>query len=1045
MRSRAYSGFGIGLIGWLALSIVAALSVRGEAPQASSPFLGTRWTTENGLPQNSVTSIVQTPDGYLWLGTFGGLARFDGVKFTIFNSGNTPALISNRISTLHIGRDGSLWIGAETGEVTRFRDGRFSLFARLGAAASGNQVVWSIYEDRAGSLWVSAGEQGVTRFVAGDAARAEFYDERHGLPAGTIKSVCEDRDGNLWVCTIFGLAIFNPGQAAQPGSAVKFTDHVKAPAKDQLLRIRPHPDGGLWVLTLVALNRLHQGRFTPCLNYPKHITAVAPVSEMANGDLLFSYATDRIFQVGRTSGTVTEHRLAATGEQERSNVIHVYALCTDREGNIWLGTIGDGLLRLSRRRVKMFQPLDRYPESTGGPVLEDRRGNLWFGTQEGLFSLAGDVLTTHFTRNPLKQLDGWRVDAIYEDAAGDLWFGKINGVARYREGRFTEYPLPGVEMVQAICEDRSGKLWLGTWQGLVQFSDGKTYRRADGLVSDDVKFIMEDRDGALWLGTPQGLGRFRDGRFTNYTTAEGLSNNYVRAVHQDADGTLWLGTYGGGLNRMRNGRIAHVTTRHSLFDDFISRIIAGDDDTFWLLGNRGIFQVSRRALNEVADGQHQSLTCVVYDKADGMDPSEGQGGRQPAGWRARDGKLYFPTIRGTAIVDPSLGSKLAPPVVIERVVLDGAECDHRQPLELKPGEGNLEIHYTGLSFAKADQVRFSYQMSGQQEAWQDVGARRTVYFPQLQPGAYRFSVRAMSPDGVWSEHPASLNIVVKPPFWRTNWFASLAVMALAGLAFLGYRQRVAFYRKRVARQEEFARALIAAQEQDRKRLAAELHDGLGQSLVIIKRRGLLCLEEDEDQEAMREQVEEIVEASKQALEEVREMIFDLRPRQLDELGLTGAVADLLARMAGVNGWQLARQLDRVDGLLAKESENNLYRIVQESLNNISKHAAATQVSVSLTRQANCVDLTVKDNGRGFAPETSIEADAANGFGLCGIRERVRLLGGQVTIESTPGSGSIVRVTVPHQRDAKYANSTQGHSGSDRRRSPADSTRTATGD
>ncbi|HMV83147.1 MAG TPA: two-component regulator propeller domain-containing protein [Blastocatellia bacterium] len=1002
------------------------MSVEGRAePTNSSPFLVTRWTTENGLPQNSVTSIVQTPDGYLWVGTFGGLARFDGVRFTIFNSGNTPGMVSNRISTLHVGRDGSLWIGAETGEVTVFRNGRFSFFARFSAGGYSNQVIWSIYEDRGGSVWVCTQEQGMTRFVGGDAARAEFYDRQNGLPSSTIKNVLEDRDGNLWICTKYGLALFQPGPA---GSLGTFSTQLKT--ESQLLRASAHPNGGLWVFAETTLHRFHQGRLSSHLSYPAKTVAVVPFSETATGDLLFGYNTARLFQLGqpgRASGAATEYKLTAEDKSGQNKIFSVYSLCTDREGNIWMGTIGSGLWRLSRRRVTMLQPVSWRHDAGGGPVLGDRHGNLWFGTVGGLFRLGAGGFTADFTRDDLRQRGVWRVDAMYEDAAGDVWFGILNGVARYREGRFTEYRLPGIDRIQSIGGDRRGNLWLGTLQGLVRVGDGRVYRQTDGLINDDVRFIFEDRAGALWLGTPQGLSRFQDGRFTNYTTAQGLSNNFVRAVHEEPDGTLWLGTYGGGLNRLRphkDSRIAHITTKHGLFDDFISRIIVGDDDTFWLLGNRGIFRVSRRALDEVADGQRSSLTCLVYDKADGMDPSEGQGGFQPAGWRARDGKFYFPTIQGVAVVDPGLTNPLPPPVQIERLVLDGVDRDPRRPLEVLPGQGNLEIHYTGLSFAKAEQVRFSYRMS-EQEAWQDVGTRRTAYFPQLQPGTYRFSVRAFSPDGVWSEHPASLNIVVKPPFWRTAWFASLVATTLAGLTLLGYRRRVAFYRKRVARQEAFSRELMAAQERERRRIAAELHDGLGQSLVIIQRRGRLCLEDGDDPEAMREQVEEIVEASGQALEEVRDMIFDLRPRQLDELGLTGAVADLLARVVGVNGWQLDKRLDRVDGLLAKESENNLFRIVQESLNNISKHAAATRVSVSLTRGAGGVELTVTDNGRGFAPEASIaNTHARHGFGLRGIRERARLLGGQVLIESAPGQGATVRVNVPYDNHANSTHPTQ---------------------
>jgi len=1017
MRVRGLAILGTVLIGWIALFNATDVSAYQAKREVASAFLAIRWTTENGLPQNSVTSIAQTPDGYLWLGTFGGLARFDGIKFTIFNSGNTPALRSNRFTALHASRDGSLWIAGEFGEIMRFRNGEFSYFARIATDAAGNSSIRNIYEDRTGAIWVSAQGRGVTRFVAGNPARAESYDERHGLPLLTVMGVCEDNDGNLWVCALDGLALFREGQEGRAG---KFTIHLKRGEGDSLMRIRPHPDGGLWVLTRNTLNRFHGGVLTPYLNYPYNGKLVAALSETATRDLLFSCSTNQIFQIGR-QGAVTESKLEMESKPDGSQLVSAYVLFEDREGNIWMGTIGNGLMRLRRRRVTMLNPAPQRPDASGGPILEDNRGRLWFGTEDGLFSLYAGVPTAHFLRDSLKNQGGWRVGAIYQDRAGDVWFGKADGLARCHDGHFTNYPLP--LFVESILEDRQGQLWFGGWRGLGRLHNGQVtmYGQRDGLPHDDVKFLLEDRAGALWLGTPGGLSRFQDGVFTNYTTSQGLSNNFVRAIHEDQDGALWLGTYGGGLNRMRNGRITHITTKQGLFDDFISRILPGDDDTFWLLGNRGIFQVSRRALNEVADGQRQSVTCVVYDAADGMNPSEGQGGFQPAGWRARDGRLYFPTIRGVAVVDPSLASKLAPPVIIERVLLDGQELNFRQPIEIPPGKGNLEIHYTGLSLGKPERVQFSFKLSGQNENWVDVGQRRTAYFPQLQPGRYRFSVKALSPDGVWSEREASLAFAVLPPFWRTAWFLSLVAMGVAGLALTGYRWRVAIYRSRIAQQEAFARRLIETQERERGRIAAELHDGLGQSLVIIKRRALLCLDAGEDPGRMTEQVEEIVEASTHAIDEVREVIFDLRPQQLDRLGLTGAVSDLLDRVANVNGWQLTKQLDEVDGLFPKEAENSLFRIVQESLNNASKHAAATHVAVSITRQPDWVELAVQDNGRGFAAEATNKGAERSGFGLRGITERARFLGGLAMVESAPEKGTTVRLKLPVKYGLKNEN------------------------
>lgn len=983
----------------LGMTFAGRRSYASPGAQDTVPhFLQTHWTTENGLPQNSVTAIVQTPDGYLWLGTFGGLARFDGVNFTIFNTGNTPTLPSDRITALHVGHDGALWIGAETGDITCLRQGRFSFFARIAADASGDKIIRNIYEDRAKAIWVGADRQGVARFVAGDAARAEFYDERHGLPPSTVNGVCEDREGRLWVSTALGLALF------QEAHREKFTTQFKTTTRNFLLKIRPHADGGLWLLTQNSLNRFLDGRLTSYLNFPHSNNVFAPMAETAAGNLLFSYATDRLFNIEPDgANTVTAIKPG------KRNPVNVYSLFEDREGNVWVGSVGDGLYRLLRRRVTMLNAATGLPDTGGNSVLEDAQGALWIGTSNGLCRVVEGRVTTFFTPAVRKLPDGYKVGALYEDRGGALWFGIGNHVVRYRDGRFTEYPLPDMNLISAIVEDRQGQMWLGAVYGLMRFEDGRTtlYTQRDGLVHNDVKFIYEDRAGALWLGTPGGLSRFHNGVFTNYTTAEGLSNNYVRAVYEDADGALWLGTYGGGLNRLQHGRITHITTQHGLFDNFISRLMVDEHDDFWLLGNRGIFRVNRQALNKFAAGQSKSVNCVVYNEADGMNPSEGNGGHQPAGWQARDGRLYFATIRGVAVVDPRLISRRAPPVVIERVLLDGAELDARQPIEIPSGKGNLEIHYTGLSLGKPEQVQFSFRLSGLNEEWVDVGRRRTAYFPQLQPGRYRFSVKALSPDGVWSEQEASLVFVVKAPFWRTAWFLSLAGACLLGLALLGYRQRVVQLRRRVAQQEAFARQLIASQEHERQRIAAELHDGLSQSLVIIKRRALACLEAPANHDRMLEQVEEIAEASTQALDEVKEVIFDLRPQQLDRLGLTGAITDLLAKAAAVHGLELVKTLDDIDDLLAKEAENSVYRIVQESLNNVVRHAAATRLAVTLSRQPDGVELAIKDNGRGF-----VVSAQQSSFGLRGIVERSRLLGGQAVIESAPGQGTTVWLNLP---------------------------------
>lgn len=986
---------------------------------ASSPYLLTRWTTENGLPQNSVTSIAQTPDGYLWVGTFGGLARFDGVRFTIFNSANTPALPNSRITALHLGRDGSLWIGAESGAITRFQQGRFSLFTRLQPLARGSIFIRAMYEDRQGDLWVGADEfAGLRRFRAGDAARQEYYDARHGLSQSTVHSICEDRDGRLWVSASNGLALFHEKNEEQPD---RFTIELAEPRLDWLFTIQPHAEGGLWLLKQSSLNRFHQGRLTRVLNTPFNNYLAAGLCRTRAGEVLYSASSDSLASIkpgGKPDGLAERNKSdVVTRINLDSKRAYVKALLEDREGNLWLGTISSGLQRLRQRRVMMLNAATGLPDRGCNSVREDKNGVLWIGTGNGLCRLADGKLTTYITPAVRNLGGGYSVGGLYEARDGMLWYGLGNYVVRYDGQRFREYRIPWLDLVSAIMEDRNGQMWLGSRYGLARFENGRTtlYTQQHGLVDNDVKLIFEDRDGALWLGTPNGLSRFVNGRFTNYTTREGLSNDYVRDIHQDQDGALWLATYGGGLNRLHHGQFTHFTARQDLHDDFVSRILpdteAGRDD-FWLLGNHGIFRVSRRALNEVAAGRSRSVHCLVYNEADGMQPSEGQGGHQPAGWRARDGRFYFPTVRGVAVLDARALDVTPPPVHVERLVLDGVELDPGQPLVVEPGQSNLEIHYTGLSLGKPEQVQFSYQLSGQQEAWQDVGTRRTVYFQQLQPGTYRFNVKALSPNGVWSAQPAGLQIVVKPRLLQTWWFRGLAGLFVAGLLVLGYRQRLKFYQRRTRQQAEFARLLLASQERERERIAAELHDGLSQSLTIIKNRALSALKAPDDRERSLEQLREIAEAASQTIDEVKDVIYDLRPLHLDQLGLTVSLSQLLHEISETYGLTVHRELEKLDDVLSPELASGIYRIVQESLNNVIRHAEAQHVTVRLHAQGAGVKLSIQDDGQGFIPGQPPSPGRKGGLGLVSITERAKLLGGRALIQSTPGHGTIVTVELP---------------------------------
>jgi len=377
------------------------------------------------------------------------------------------------------------------------------------------------------------------------------------------------------------------------------------------------------------------------------------------------------------------------------------------------------------------------------------------------------------------------------------------------------------------------------------------------------------------------------------------------------------------------------------------------------------------------------------------------------------------------VIDPDAVTldTVPPPVLIEDVEVDRkpiavdafqSASSLLSAITLNPGQSALEIHYTGLSLVDSEQVRFKYRLEGLDDRWNDAGTRRFAYYSYLAPGHYSFQVVAANRDGLWSDKPAIIRIVVLPPFYRTWWFAGLIISTAAALGTLAYQYRVRkLTRARVA-QEEFSRRLIYSQEGERKRIAAELHDSLNQSLVIIKNRAVLSLNSPEDTEHAFEQLEEIAGAATRAIDEVREIAYNLRPFQLDRLGLTKSIDSMLRKAVSTGGPQITADLEPIDGLLSKDSEVSLYRIVQESVNNMLKHARATEASVSLQRKSQELILTIRDNGMGFSPS---QLDSAGpGFGLAGMNERVRILGGTISIHSAEGQGATITVRIPFNNE-----------------------------
>jgi ligand-binding sensor domain-containing protein/signal transduction histidine kinase len=1026
----------------VAATVAASAAGAEDTPQYRTPYRIDAWTTENGLPQNSVTSLLQTQDGYLWLGTFSGLVRFDGVRFTLADEGTPGAFTSNRILSLFEDRPGSLWIGSAWGGLTRLERGTFKTYTVKDGLPTDS--IYFVSADKRGRVWLSTRE-GLVRLEGGRFTTSTVKD---GLPGHPTTRVIEDRHGDLWFGTGAGLV-----RRQESGRATTYTTYTTYTRRDGLPHefiqaIEEARDGSLWVATDAGVARLVRGRVTATYTTAEGLPtrrATRLLQDRAGN--LWIGTENGIGVVSAESGDDVEsvkRPLVVLTKEDGLSDGHIVALLEDREGDIWAGTRVGGVNRIKRRAMTAYGREQGLPGDAVVPITQDAAGDIWIGmTCGGLVRLRGATMTTYGTKDGLPNDCVW---SLLPARDGSLWVGTWGGgLSRLAHGRFTTYTSSNSGLsnaaVLALHEDRAGTLWIGTLAGLNRFKDGAftVYRARDGLVADDVRFIYEDRSGALWLAGSRGVSRMKDGHFTTYTTAEGLSHNFVRAVHETADGTIWMGTYGGGLNRLKDGRFTYYTTRHGLFENIVSRILEDDRGDFWMTGNKGIFRVKRTELDELAAGRTGAIASIAYGIRDGMISSECNGGGQPAGWRSRDGRLWFPTARGVVTIDPRSMAFNAtpPPVVIEEVSVNRVNRtwqDASGEVDVPPGRGDLDIHYTALSFSAPEYVRFKYKLAGLDSEWTDAGTRRTASYSHLPPGRYTFTVTAANRDGVWNtDRPATVRLRIIPPFYRTVWFEVLAAALLGGLVLVVYEQRLRRLRHAHAARESFARQLIDSQESERKRISAELHDSLGQHLLIIKNRALLGGEAANGDGNARHQFHEIATSASAGIEEVRHIAYDLRPLHLDRLGLTSAIEVMVERVGHATGTVFDADIHDLDGLLSPQAEINLYRILQESVNNITKHARATRARITIRRERRQLRVTIDDNGEGFSPDaqrspssSSGAAAPRRGLGLTGIAERVRMLGGTHAVRSAPGQGTTLTIRLPLSSASAATEEGRGH-------------------
>lgn len=773
----------------------------GLAPErALTQYVLDVWTVQDGLPQNSVVSIEQTSDGFLWLGTQEGLVRFDGLHFTTY----TQEVPNPFVSALHEDADGTLWIGTYGGGLTRYADGEFTTHAVEGLP---DGHISALASAPGGALWIGTFDGGLARLQDG---ALELFSTAAGAPESGITALATDAGGTVWIGTLEeGVVRFRDGQF----TPFTVEDGLSAA---EVRSLYPAADGSLWVATRLGVDRIAGGRVhhTPAPGLAED--APRSIFSDAKGNLWIGTQQQGLIRLrdGRLEQLTTE------GGLPHDAVTKIYE---DREGSLWLGTDG-GLARLHSGRLTSYSTPEGLPHSVVFSVYEDADGAIWMGTEGGgLARLQGEHVTTYTTEDGLS---GDVVLAVRGTQDGSIWAGTHQaGLARLHDGKISTYTVEDglpAESVFALYEDQAGTLWLGTSNGLGRFRDGafSTLTTADGLSNDLVTVMTEDADGRLWVGTYEGGLNVLDGDdvVAHVSTDEGLPSELILSLRASSDGALWAGTQN-GLSRIterEGGFDVHTFTAvHGLPSGTVLELFEDASGWLWMSSNRGLFRVHTDDFAAVAAGARSTLSPTLYGRSDGLRSEEFNGGVQPAGWQGSDGTLWFPTTDGVIAVDPAhLPGYPIASARIQGVFTDGdlvaLDADASEAdAELTPEQRRLTFRYAAPSFLAPERIRYRYRLDGVDDHWIEAGPRREAFYTNLAPGPYTFHVQALNADGV-SGPVASLPLRITPYFYETTWFKVLCV--LAGLILLGLAY-VTRFRILEARQRELEE-LVEARTED---------------------------------------------------------------------------------------------------------------------------------------------------------------------------------------------------------------------------------------
>lgn len=972
----------------------------------------------NSLSEDYVLCLCEDLEGNIWAGTISkGLNKFNRKteKFEIFlhNPHNENSISSNSIRSIVPDGD-KLWIGTQTGGLNIY-DIKKNKFTRLkhnpnNPLSLSNDFIWSLYKDSEGDIWVGTNGGGLDRLLKSNNTFIH-YEHVHNDPAtishNEIRSLYEDKEGNLWIGTNGGGVCKLDKKTGKIGRII-FNPQVKNSLENTI------------VMGLVQ----DESDYMWIGDYVRGMTVIEPESESVVD--VKSNADDNPVPV----------------------LDGVYSIYKDYEGIIWICHEGKGVYIYNRNKPKFvhYKNIINNPNSISDNIvfalIEDNNNNIWIGNRKGISILNPFTgLYRHIGHNPLDEnsVSGNFTRNIFKDNSGNLWISSNSGALDLydvKTGKFKHYlshPDDSSKIfanVVAMLEDKEGQIWIATYSdGLKVLNKEKTkvttYLHDDNdinsISSNGYWNICSDNNDNIWILTyTTGFDLFdrTTGKFKNYRhnpdDANSLSSDIVSYLYQDKNGIYWLTTFGGGLNRfdMQNNIFKHYTTNDGLPDNYLYGFLEDEFERFWISTNQGLSRFDP-----------QTEKFVNYNIGDGLQSQEFN---QNAFLKSSTGLFYFGGVNGFNTFRPSDFSESTkmPELVFTSMKIFNKEAElpvsvtETEEIELSYAENFFTIEFAALEFTNPSKIKYAYMLEGLDKDWNYVYNMRTASYTGVSPNDYVFKVKYTNTDGIWNNTEKSIRIIITPPFWRATWFKLLIIGIFIGLTIYVYSRKLKRARRDKEIQQVITRRLIQSQEEERKKISAELHDNLGQALIIIKNNTNMALNNNPNKDNLK-YIKQILDVTTNALKNVREISHNLRPVELDKLGLTDTINSIVEMVsASTEDIKISYEIDNIDNLIDKNNEVNYCRIVQECLNNILKHSKASEASVIIKLKEDHIRLEIKDNGIGFNLDAVKKDRSKTNLGLIGIYERVKMLMGKTELYTGSGEGTKIVITNPVTKEIK---------------------------